>query len=599
MTAMTSRALTKRNRDGFGFIHPAQTVIRFSFVSHWRVSCALVLLAVGASALLGECMAFSIAKAPVPKQSVVLRTARRKPQSTPKQARVWMPTVAAAAPKLDLIERMSDGSMAKSAYFDVSLDLSSDEQESKPAGSSTLAAYQEDEAPSSDPFNLVLRPGGSPDAPAPHVAKSARPLPVRGEPINVSVAPARPSGHIRRVVSLPAREELLRNIEGAVDVSESDFVNLARELGADSVKPGEELDILLEERPERPNAPQIVFARHVSHRKGERFLARLDNGTFQTVTDRHLYDRMLAEAIAAEGASGARGRLTPQESRDLNRAAGDYPKLIAHLKQSKVPPRVCLQVVQLMKTNGLEWSSSDDLPQLDVVYRKTEDNADELVSVTVNDGETERRFYRYSTSEDGHAEFYDNGGHSVSKTLMEKPVAAGRLGDGFGWRVHPILKVRKFHNGVDFAAPKGSPIVAAGDGVVEKISWEGGYGKFIRIRHDGGYETTYAHIDGTPKDLKVGQRVSQGQVIAYVGSTGLSTGPHLYYELRVGDHYADPTKAHMSAGTVLRGKALEEFNREKERVAAISDAIRTSASNAARAVAHVLKADDEPASHVE
>ncbi|MBT9369568.1 M23 family metallopeptidase [Rhizobium sp. CSW-27] len=598
MTALTARALMQRNRDGFGFIHPAQTVIRFSFVSHWRVSCALVLLAVGASAFLGECMAFSIARAPVPQQSVVLRSARRKPVSTPKQGRVWVPTVAAAAPKLDLIERMSDGSLAKSAYFDVSLDLSA-EASRAPQEPATLAAYQEAEPSSSDPFNLVLRASQNGEKPALHVAKGARPVPVRGEPINVSVAPARPSGHIRRLVSLPAREELLRNIEGAVDVTEADFVNLARELGSDSVKPGEELDILLEERPERPDAPQIVFARHVSHRRGERFLARRDDGTFQTVSDRHLYDRLLAEAIAAESQPGARARLTPQESRDLNRAAADYPKLIAHLRHSKVPPRVCLQVVQLMKVNGLEWSSADDLPQLDVIYRKTEDDGDQLVSVTLHEGDSERRFYRYATSGDGKAEFFDHGGHSVSKTLMEKPVAAGRLGDGFGWRIHPILKVRKFHNGVDFAAPKGSPIVAAGDGVVEKISWEAGYGKFVRIRHDGGYETTYAHIDGTPKDLKIGQRVSQGQVIAFVGSTGLSTGPHLYYELRVGDHYADPTKAHMSAGTVLRGKALEEFNREVARVEAITDAIRTSASSAAKAVAHVLKADGDDNRHVE
>ncbi|MCB8829418.1 M23 family metallopeptidase, partial [Escherichia coli] len=98
---------------------------------------------------------------------------------------------------------------------------------------------------------------------------------------------------------------------------------------------------------------------------------------------------------------------------------------------------------------------------------------------------------------------------------MKNPVPNGRLGDGFAWRTHPILKVRKHHNGVDYAAPFGSPILAAGDGEVVVISSESGYGKYVRIKHDGGFFTTYSHISRTPPSLKVGQRVSQGQVIAY------------------------------------------------------------------------------------
>jgi hypothetical protein len=592
MAVSALRASTQA--EGFGFIHPAHTVIRFSFVSHWRITLALVLLAVVSICLLGECMVFATASAAFPPKPVVWRAPRRQPVSTPKQGRVWMP-VLAETPKLDLIERMSDGSFARSAYFDVSLDLAEDADQAK-AG--PLQAYQEQPS-HADPFDLVMRPSagdtGGVAATSPkstRVAKSARPVPVRGEPINVSIAaPLKPASKIRRLVSLPAREEPLRNIEGAVDVPEAEFASLARELGTDSVKPGEELDMLVEDT--ATGETQIVFARHVSPRKGERLLARLDSGHFRTTAERHLYDRLVAEAAAGEAPAAAKPAPHPQEARDLGRAASAYPKLADHLARGKVPAKVGLQVVELLKANNIRWSKSDDMPVLDVVFRKGEDGGDDLVSITLHEGETERHFYRYQSGEDGQTEFFDHEGRSVSKSLMHKPVSAGQQGDGFGWRVHPILQVKKFHNGVDFRAPKGSPIVAAGDGVVEKISWEDGYGKFVRIRHDGGYETTYAHIDGTPKDLKIGQRVTQGQVIAYVGSTGLSTGPHLYYELRVGNTYEDPTKAQMPAGTVLRGRALDEFHRQVAHVEAITQAIRTTAKSAAEAVAHVLTPDTE------
>jgi murein DD-endopeptidase MepM/ murein hydrolase activator NlpD len=148
---------------------------------------------------------------------------------------------------------------------------------------------------------------------------------------------------------------------------------------------------------------------------------------------------------------------------------------------------------------------------------------------------------------------------------MKRPVADGRLGDGFGWRIHPILHDRRFHEGVDYAAPFGSPIEAAGAGVVEKIDQEWGYGKYVRIRHDFGYETTYAHLSGVPHGLKIGERVRAGQTIGYVGSTGLSTGPHLYYELRVDGRYADPLRAHLHAGRVLEGDALAAFQKMRAR----------------------------------
>lgn len=573
----------------FGTIHPRQTVIAFTLRGHWRVTLAILLLAVGSSALLGGYISHSLARLPVPQKSVQVARVRRAPVSTPKTSRVWMPGMADGPPKLDLIERMGDGSMVHSAYFDVSVGANDDLEAPKSRVPAMLNSYQESEA-ADHPFGLVLQP----DLPAHRldalVRKSQRLGQVHGEPINVSIAPVRPAPLVRHLVSVPAQEEPLGTIRGALNVPDAEFQRLGEELGARSVKPGEELDLLVSEGAGEARPLQIVFARHRTQKGKERLLARRDDGRFQEVADRHLYDRMTAEALSADKASPQpSSQARPEDDRALARARSDYPKLMTHLAASKVPSRVSLQVADLLRDNDIEWSQRDGEPVIDLVFRKAEDGREELVSVTIHKDGKEQRFYRYSASDDGKPEYFDDKGRSMSKKLMHKPVQAGQLGDGFGWRVHPILNVRKFHNGVDYRAPKGSPIVAAGDGVVVTISSESGYGKYIRIRHDGGYTTTYAHIAGTPKGLAVGQRVSQGQVIAFVGSTGLSTGPHLYYELRVGDKYADPTKAEMPAGTSLHGPALNKFQAQMGRVEAIAQAIKNSATSAAEAVAHALK----------
>lgn len=581
----------------FGTIHPLQACTRFSLRSHWRVSAAILLLATGAAGFLGESLDSTVATAPLPKPATVMARSRRLSFSMPKKGRIWQPHLADAS-KLDLIERMGDGTLAQSSYFDVSLDLTQEEPHppepsERPAGVAALAvAANEEEA---SPFDLVLHDAEAASNTASRLqlgyVESAEPkVPVRGVPINVSVAAPQPlKQHLRRLVTLPVHEEALTDIEGTVDVPDAEFARLADSLGADSLKPGEELDVILGPHPDDVQKMQIVLARHVSRDQHERILARRDDGRFQEVADRHLYDRMTAEALAAEQEEldPEATKMSASDLAALSRATNEYPRLLQHLVKSHVPPRVRLQVVDLLRANGIHWDDDAKSARIDLVFRKVETGDQDLVSVTLHSDGKERHFYRYA-SQSGKAEFYDGSGRSASKTLMHKPVPAGQLGDGFGWRMHPILRTRKFHNGVDYRAPLGSPIVAAGDGVVIKISSEWGYGKYVRIQHDGGYTTTYAHIEGTPKGLKVGDRVAQGQVIAYVGSTGLSTGPHLYYELRVGGTYEDPTKAQMPAGTTLRGGALEEFRRQVDHVETIAERLRNSAASAAHRVADAL-----------
>ncbi|MCC6775747.1 MAG: M23 family metallopeptidase [Hyphomicrobiales bacterium] len=188
-----------------------------------------------------------------------------------------------------------------------------------------------------------------------------------------------------------------------------------------------------------------------------------------------------------------------------------------------------------------------------------------LFALLTTGGET-RRFYRYQTTDDNVVDYYDESGKSAKKFLVRKPVSDGNLTSGFGGRSHPILGYAKMHTGVDWAAPMGTPIFAAGNGVVEKAGLEGGYGKYIRIRHTNGYETAYGHMSGFARGMEPGKRVRQGQVIGYVGSTGLSTGAHLHYEISINGRFVDPMKIKLPRGRVLDGTLLAGFDQERTRL---------------------------------
>ncbi len=184
-------------------------------------------------------------------------------------------------------------------------------------------------------------------------------------------------------------------------------------------------------------------------------------------------------------------------------------------------------------------------------------NGDVLVASMVLSGQR-MILYRFDT-QDGATDFYDGKGRSVRKALLRTPVDGARLSSGFGRRTHPILGYSKMHTGVDFATPKGTPIYAAGDGTVERAGWFGGYGKYIRIRHNTEYSTAYGHLNGFAKGISAGKRVKQGQVIGYVGSTGRSTGPHLHYEILRNGAHTNPLKVRMPVGRQLEGRELKNF----------------------------------------
>ena len=201
--------------------------------------------------------------------------------------------------------------------------------------------------------------------------------------------------------------------------------------------------------------------------------------------------------------------------------------------------------------------------------RPTEESEILYASITLNG--LKRRYYRFADTKTGLVDYYDETGKSSKKFLLRKPVPNGRFRSKFGMRRHPISRVFKLHGGVDWSAPHGSPILAAGNGVVEKAGWAGGSGKRTILRHANGYKTYYLHQTRFAKGIRPGVRVRQGRIIGYVGSTGYSTGPHLHYEVHVNGNRVDPMRIRLPKGKVLKGTELATFEADRDGINALVD----------------------------
>src|SRR5262249_36074962 len=194
------------------------------------------------------------------------------------------------------------------------------------------------------------------------------------------------------------------------------------------------------------------------------------------------------------------------------------------------------------------------------------DSRNDVLFATLTVGGETKKFYRFQSPDDGVVDYYDETGKSAKKFLVRKPVLAGIMRSGFGVRRHPILGYTKMHTGVDWAAPSGTAIYASGNGVIEKAGLESGYGKYIRIRHNNGYETAYGHMTAFARGIGEGARVRQGQVIGFFGSTGLSTRSPLHHEILVNGRFVDPMRIKLPRGRVLEGVMLTSFEQERERL---------------------------------
>lgn len=204
----------------------------------------------------------------------------------------------------------------------------------------------------------------------------------------------------------------------------------------------------------------------------------------------------------------------------------------------------------------------------------------EIIYAALQLGKDKIELYRFK-DKNGHVDYYDEKGLALKKSLDRKPMEfkRARISSRFGRRFHPILKTYRNHDGVDYAAPSGTKVYASGDGVVKMAKWYGGYGNFVSIRHNSEYTTGYGHLKSFAKGIRPGVRVKQGQVIAYVGNTGRSTGPHLHFEVIRNGRKVDPLKVKAATGENLSGQKLKEFKKIVAEVKALDQQEKNFADN--------------------
>jgi len=232
-----------------------------------------------------------------------------------------------------------------------------------------------------------------------------------------------------------------------------------------------------------------------------------------------------------------------------------------------IPDEVISDLVRILAFDVDFNSRVKPTDSLEVFYSDTGGaKKAEILNAAITINGQEKRYYRFRTPDDKAVDYYDRWGKSAKKFLMRKPVSHGRFGSPYGPRRHPILGIVRMHRGIDWKAKRGTPIMAAGDGVLKEVKWKSGYGRYVKIRHANGYETGYAHMSGWAKGIKAGKRVFQGQVIGYVGTTGLSTGPHLHFEVQVNNRHVDPMRIRLPRGRTLKGDVLQAFDKERDHI---------------------------------
>ena len=231
-------------------------------------------------------------------------------------------------------------------------------------------------------------------------------------------------------------------------------------------------------------------------------------------------------------------------------------------------------IIEFARLYGFQVDFQRDIWKNDsfqIIYEEfiNEDNividTGEIIFANLNLQNTDLQLYKFEY-EKNKIDYFDENGKSIKKTLMKTPINGARLSSSYGKRKHPILGYTKMHTGTDFAAPKGTPIMASGDGKITKAGWCGGGGNCVKIKHNSVYQTVYAHMSKFGRGIKKGVRVKQGQIIGYVGSTGLSTGPHLHYEVIENGKKINSQKLKLPSGKILKGNKRKEFEVSKIKI---------------------------------
>ena len=284
-------------------------------------------------------------------------------------------------------------------------------------------------------------------------------------------------------------------------------------------------------------------------------------------------DEQLKATVAANDAGDyvavtlpppAAKKSTPDDSGGMSL----YESLYQTVLKQGVPKPVIEEMVKAFANDVDFQRSVTGGDSVEAFYSEPDeiDSRPELLFGSITARDQTFKYYRFQTPDDGRVDYYDENGRSVRKFLIRKPIAAGEMTSPFGMRYHPILHYARMHTGVDWANAPGTPILAAGNGVIIKAGGEQGYGRRIEIQHANGYVTTYSHLSGFARGIVEGAHVNQGQVIGYLGQSGMATGPHLHYEVIVNGRFVDPMAIKLARTREFDGKMLAAFKRERDRI---------------------------------
>ncbi|MBS7695997.1 MULTISPECIES: M23 family metallopeptidase [unclassified Chelatococcus] len=391
-------------------------------------------------------------------------------------------------------------------------------------------------------------------------------LDVRVIPENVTIAPKvdpmKPASGPRteeRLIVMK-RDETLEQILRANGAAPDTIKAIIAALGTDKARAlgeGQQIKLLLAPLTAEDKKATVVRVTLLDERTTQAIVAVNDQGRYVPVD------------IPQEAVASAEPTEDGEEDGEEDNGSGTrlYESLYETALKNEIPASVVAELVRVFASDVDFQHRVDPGNSVEIFYGEGEDSdaqRPEILYASLTIGGETKRIYRFQSPEDNSIEYLDEEGRSLKKFLIRKPISSGIMRSGFGMRYHPILHYSKMHTGVDWADKIGTPILAAGDGVILKAGWSSGYGRRIEIQHSNGYVTTYNHQSAFARGIKPGMRVRQGQVIGYLGATGLATGPHLHYEVMVNGHFVNPLKIKLPRSRELDGSLLAEFRRQRD-----------------------------------
>jgi murein DD-endopeptidase MepM/ murein hydrolase activator NlpD len=384
---------------------------------------------------------------------------------------------------------------------------------------------------------------------------------VRMVPENVTVVPRAPT--LQQPTEMEERLVVVRHgqtLEQALRGAGIDEATVASVANAFEAKPGQ------------PTVPE--------GRRLKLLMADLDgSGKTLTLARLSVYNDETLETTIAITDTGDYVKVTDDEDADEKPASGQesaddeggmrlYDSFYETALKQNIPKPIIDDMVRIFANDVDFQRPVTGGDSFEAFYDNGEEgeNRNELLYAAIVARNETYRYYRFQTPDDGLVDYYDQNGRSSRKFLIRTPIVGARETSPFGMRFHPILGYTRMHTGVDWAAPIGTPIFAAGNGVIASAGWDSGYGRRVEIQHANGYMTTYNHMSAFARGISTGVHVHQGQVIGYLGASGLATGPHLHYEVLVNGHFVDPMRVRLARTREFDGKMLALFTRERDRI---------------------------------